>query len=350
MRIGMVTVYQSFNCGSFLQAYAIMRAVEKMGHEPIFFKNKVAKRAWLSYRLMQSAKYILQGQFKRAKHVIEVYKNFRGVERHFNVKPKNDDVALAIYGSDTIWDTTMNYFDSHWKRFYGADFCGKKVAYAVSIGASKPDVLLSCEDICKSVRAFDKIAVRDENTLEFVRGVLGNECDVLRVVDPTMLLEISDYDEITPPCRENGYILFYYFGAISEKLKKEVREYADKTGKKIVVFGVDDGWADVYVTHDPMQMLSYYKNADLVITNTFHGNVFSLIYNKQFISFGSTKPKVRDLLCEFKLSDRLVDDGGDISALLEERIDFTEANELKKEAKVRSLNYLKSAIKKEEKV
>lgn len=350
MKLGMVTVYQSFNCGSFLQAYALKRTLNKMGHETVFLKNETAQHARLSFRLLQAVKYTCLGKFKTAKHLISVYKNFHKARRLFSISSRTDNLDAVVYGSDTIWDTTMNYFDSHWKRFFGADFCGKKVAYAASIGAAKLEELLLREYICEAVRGFDKIAVRDENTLEFVRGVLGNECDALRVVDPTMLLEVSDYDEIAPPCRENGYILFYYFGVISEKLKKEVREYADKTGKKIVVFGVDDGWADVYVTHDPMQMLSYYKNADLVITNTFHGNVFSLIYNKQFISFGSTKPKVRDLLCEFKLSDRLVDDGGDISALLEERIDFTEANELKKEAKVRSLNYLKSAIKKEEKV
>ena len=48
--------------------------------------------------------------------------------------------------------------------------------------------------------------------------------------------------------------------------------------------GADDGFADAYISNDPFLMLSYYKNADLVITNTFHGNIFSIIYNKQFIS------------------------------------------------------------------
>ena len=91
-------------------------------------------------------------------------------------------------------------------------------------------------------------------------------------------------------------------------------------------------------------MIGYYKKADYIVTNTFHGNVFSIIFNKQFVSFGKNKKKVKYLLEEFGLSHRLIDETDSISAVLDTAIDYTRINKTLEEKRNASLQYLEEAL------
>ena len=344
MKVGIVTVYQSYNCGSFLQAYAMQQTLEDFGCQPRFLKNKRTRRSRLWYRMMQAVKYVYAGKPQRAKHLLKVYDNFRRAQRRLTVTAGFTGIDTAVYGSDTIWNIDQKSFLNNWRRFYGADFNGRKIVYAASVGDANEEKLLSHKQICSAVTDFDAIAVRDGATWSFVKACCGVDRHVDFVADPTMLLPVQTYEALAPKLSGQGYILFYYFGAIPEYVKKQVREFADETNRKIVVFGEDDGWADAYVSNDPFLMLGYYKNADYVITNTFHGNVFSIIFNKQFISFGKEKQKVCDLLDTFGLSKRLLDTDAPFVSLFGEEIDYCQTNEKLASLRTHSLEYLHNAI------
>jgi len=344
VKIGIATVYQSYNCGSFFQAYALCETLKKSTDRVFFLENQIAKENKLWYRLLQCMKYVPTGKQDRARFLLNVYFNFRKARALLTTTKCPEAMDVVVYGSDTIWNIDDPYFLKNWRRFWGADFYGKKVAYAASIGSTKQERLLERDNLCKCLAEFDSIAVRDDATYDFVTSVLGSEKEVVRVIDPTLLLTPDEYEKIMPELPEQGYILFYYFGAIPEKVRESIRTYADKTGRRIVVFGEKTGWADEYVSYDPFQMLSYFKNAEYIMTNTFHGSVFSLIFNKKFVSFGKEKQKVRHLLEKFALEERLVEPGEDFLCLLNQEIDYSEVNHKIEIEREKSLSYIESVV------
>lgn len=345
MKIGIVTVNEVFNCGSFLQSYALNKTLTKLCEcKVVFLKNKYPASIKLWYRSLQSLKLFCTGKVHLAKHVLCVYFNFKKAHKKMKIQRTSNGIDLMIYGSDTIWNMNDPYFNEQWKRYWGCDFTGRKVSYAASIDSTPDDALLCRKELCEALDAFDKISVRDISTENFVKKAVLSERDIYRVVDPTMLLDADEYKRMAPHIDQSGFIFFYYFGSVPLNIKKQTIEFAQKTGRKIIAMGSGCDFADKTVCNDPFLMLSYYMNADFVVTNTFHGNIFSLIFNKQFISLGKNKKKVRNLLDEFGQLDRLIDEGTDIESLFNSNIDFDESNRILSISKERSLSYLRDII------
>lgn len=345
MKVGIVTMHHVYNCGSYLQAYALYRVLISMGYDVWFVKNKQNLKSRLAYRLLQTARFVCMGKAEIGLHLLKVYRNFHRAQRVFPVTANIRNMDTVVYGSDTIWNIEQDYFLRHWKRFFGQDYDGKKVGYAVSIGSADAESLCDQELLCNAVAAFDTVMVRDTVTRDFVKKCCGENVDVPCVLDPTMLLTKEDYRELAPTISMRQYILFYFFGTVPEAIKRQVQDFAVATNRKIVVFGQKQDWADVSVSNDPLLMLSYYMHADYVITNTFHGNVFSIIFNKQFISLGREKRKVCDLLSRFDLTHRLVEEDDCIAAHLNQSIDFTAVNQKAADAIVFSKKQLFCAMK-----
>ena len=342
MTVGIVTLYNSFNCGSFLQAYATQEFLKSEGIFPVFCKNKNRKK--FTIRFLIAMKYFCLGNFNRAKHLLKVYKNFKKAQKHFKVTSNMKILDTVIYGSDTIWYYQTDYFKNNWSHFFGADYDGKKISFAASIGSTDINYLSKQNFLSEQINKFTHLSVRDPATYDYVKSVLKKDMNVMQVVDPTMLLTREKYESLAPVIDKKGYILFYYFSAIPKNVKNQVEEFAKKTGREIIVMGENLGWADRYVSNDPFLMLSYYKNADFVVTNTFHGNVFSLIFNKQFISFGKEKPKVVSLLDKFGLNARLCDTDSDFISLFDEKIDYEPINKSLDSMRKQSQDFLISAI------
>ena len=101
---------------------------------------------------------------------------------------------------------------------------------------------------------------------------------------------------------------------------------------------------DINAKKDPWSFLTYYKNADYVVTDTFHGSIFSVIYRKQFISIQRGKDKVSDLLERLQLSSRLVEDNEELSMALEAPIKWESSEHALKELREKSFRYLRDAL------
>lgn len=343
MKIGIVTVYNTENCGSFLQAYALCRALEQKGHQVYFFKGitSLQKKYW--YRLLQATKYVLRRDFLTARELTETYPVYHLLQKKFTVIESLEDMDLVIYGSDTIWNLADGYFLKHWKHFFGYGVGAKKISYAASAGPTTLDMFEQISEIKETLSEFSGLSVRDVPTGKIVRALLPEHEGVTQVADPTMLLACEDYEEISVTCTEKDFILVYYFGNMPEALIKSIQMFAKEKNKKIVAFGKQP-WADKMVPFDPRQMLGYYKYADYVITNTFHGNIFSILYQKQFLSFGKQKRKVVALLQEFGLADRLLDETEDIDSVFMESIDHNTVEQVLQEKRKISYQYLEKFL------
>ena len=346
MNVGIVTVYNSHNCGSYLQAIALCEYIKTLGYDVRFVKNKIHPQSRPVYKMELALKYFLKGEFKKACGIVKGSTNFVRARKKFAYYASSNSVDVCVYGSDTIWNLNSTHLKSQWKFYFGKSYNGKKIAYAPSIGETSVDSVLKNLDLCDCIKKFSRLSVRDENTYKVVSTVLGKNAEITYVVDPTMLMPKSFYEGIASECKDKNFILFYYFGIPDKAYMDEIKKYAKENDKKIICFGDNINGVDKKIPFSPLDMMGYYSKADLVITNTFHGNVFSLIFNKPFINIDAGKAKVDDLLKTFGLSERTIKDAKDFTVAVSKELDYNNINILLEQKKQASGEYLKNALKK----
>jgi len=332
MKIGIVTVYNSYNCGSFLQAYALYKTLKKNEVDVSFLKREPYRIGTFYYRFGKASKAFLKGHPIRALFIIREHFNFKSVQK---ILPKIDSlegIDLVIYGSDTIWNIEAAYFKENWEKYWGKDVENKKITYAASVGSTDENAFYENPGFKKCINDFSDVSVRDEHTYSIALNLLESKKPVM-VVDPTILLSVEEYDEIMGKCSRKDFILVYYFGKMTKKQKQAVEEFAKSQNKRIIYFGKN-------IPYSPKLMIAYYKAADYVITNTFHGNVFSILFNKKFISYGKEQKKVVDLLKEFGLSHRLLNNEDSITEILSAEINYDKINATLAEKRQQSLDFL----------
>ena len=119
MKIGIVTVYNSYNCGSFLQAYALYRTLLDEGNDVAFLHRKIYKTNKLYYRVFMAAKKAYRKNIKRAWFTVAEYFLFNKNQKCLPKIETLDGRDLVIYGSDTIWNMEEPYLKENWKRYWG---------------------------------------------------------------------------------------------------------------------------------------------------------------------------------------------------------------------------------------
>lgn len=336
MNIGIVTVYNSYNCGSYLQAYALYKTLSKQGNIVAFLKREPYRLGTLRYRICKAIKALLKGHPIKALFIIKEHFNFKKIQKKLPKISTLDGVDLVIYGSDTIWNLEAAYFKANIEKYWGIGVENKKITYAASVGSTKAENFYEDPVFKKSINDFCGVAVRDEHTYTIAKNLLEGR-EPTRVIDPTMLLSTDDYSELIAKSSKEGFILVYYFGKMPKKQKVMLKKFAQSQNKKIITFGKS-------VPFFPEYMLAYYKAADYVITNTFHGNIFSIMFNKRFVSYGKEQKKVVGLLEEFGLSHRLLNDDDVIDQVLLSEINYDEVNAVLSKKREQSLEYLNQFI------
>ena len=348
MRIGLLNFHYAYNYGAVLQSTALMKQLQKMGHSvelinyrPFYqmqyylpYPNpfKAFMCAWrkmkydgLNNRILFSVKWFVRTILnyrhardrKELKELFTPYvrKNFREVGSYESLRGlvKNPPYSFDAYvcGSDQLWnpDVTWGIDPAYYLNFGDVN---RRIAYAVS--PCGLDCKKYYQDIKTAGANLDFISLRENEKLSDLSLVLNRD-DIIVCPDPTLLLSENDYEEFEEPMQypNNGYVLFYGF---SDKEKNEhIKEITKRIAKlfqlPIIDMSIDDfEWNDTSVTKihvTPGQFLSYIKNARYVITNSFHGTVFSIIYKKQFstICKTGTASRMEELLDKLNLHERI---------------------------------------------
>jgi hypothetical protein len=203
------------------------------------------------------------------------------------------------------------------------------------------------DQIAMHLNTFAAISVRDNNSFEIVRELTGKIPELH--VDPVLLY---NYDAWIPECVSIvNYILVYaYPGRInSSEEVSSIKRFAKEVGKDIITVGIPQAWCNNHISATPFELVAYIKNADYIITDTFHGAVFSIKYNKPFAVFVrqdivtenySNEQKVSSLLGLFGLNNRLLLDPIGLTETICRPIDFDKVNEVIKYQTERSVSYL----------
>ena len=334
LKIGTLTFHIAHNYGAMLQAYALPTAVRKMGYscEVIDYRfplidswsrverlgDLIAKYGWIGGGL-RYVKRIATGYYRRK----DMHINFDYFER--NIIPTSKKIYRAksdlnllpydviIFGSDQIWNSSITGGIS--EEYIGAFEClpkTKKIAYAASCGTAdfQPESKEFYDDCLKS---FYAVSVRES---EFAKTLIARGIKSTCVVDPTLLLTAEDWKKLLPQKQteqKRKYLLLYAFEE-DEKLYGLAREYAQKNDLEIIAiaYAKKDSMYGMTVLTDcgPLEFLSLFANAEHVITTSFHGTVFSIIFHKDFhcIPHPQYRERTDSLLSLLELSDHNVNE------------------------------------------
>ena len=355
MNIAIITHPAFTNYGGILQAYALQTILQRLGHEVKkveFPFDYYHPRMTLGHRLASICKQSLKRYIARQSHtIIDLdgygYKKSKEamvhtrtfVEEHINSLIVNDLSEIRgkfdcfVSGSDQVW---RYYGYDQALLHYFLDFTKndnvKRIGYAVSFGKNKADYPQALQEKCKALaKKFDAISVREDSGIDICK----NEFDVyaIKVLDPTLLLSSADYiallgKEIKPKHHIACYILD------ESKEKTQMLETASKTFSIPLLYlnalsDPPNEYFDWRVQPSVESWLEGIATSDCVITDSFHGCVFSIIFNKPFWAIANKErglDRFLSLLKMFDLEDRLITDK-DFKFSLSNNIDWEHVNQ-----------------------
>ena len=319
MKIGILTYHRSHNYGALLQAVALHYRLSQMGYEVYFidYWPKYHRQLYALFSIRQALRYGIKGsirytwraisKYQRRKARYDSFRNFiqTYIEPYCSPYTDKDKYDVIIYGSDQIWRKQPG-LSGRFNPVYFADNilrADKHIAYAASMGIV--DLTEKDKDFLKNkLGKFARISVR-ENNLSGALKEMGIQNEV--VLDPTLLLSSEEWERLMPikrVCNEK-YVLYYRLqrGDFDEKY---VEKFAQSLGCKLIILdgAVGNKKENILSEAGPLEFLSTIRYADFVLTSSYHGLVFSLIFNKMFYaSFPFNAARAQSILAKLNLTE-----------------------------------------------
>lgn len=350
MKIGILTYHRAHNYGALLQAYALQTYLRKLGHKVEiidYWPDYHAENYQLiphfkaqSFKGKVKSILLLTIGYSRTLKLSRLYKKF--IHEQFCVphKPRYEskeamkeiEYDVVVYGSDQIWRRSDFPLFKGYSDVYFGNYpikVKRKITYAASMGVIDVDD----EDkanIRQMLANFDAISVREEALKQLIDDITGNPVPL--VLDPVFLLEKEEWLQlITQPITaiQDKYILFYQLMKSDEAILFTNRLEALYGYKVIEILGRVEPmlFGDRYLqTASPTDFISLIKNAEIIVSTSFHGVAFSLLFEKQFYALGmkNNSGRVKSLLDKLDISHRLLSDTNQID--LKDKIDYDKVN------------------------
>lgn len=351
MKIGIMSMQRIRNYGSFMQAFCLKRMLEQNNNQVCFVDFHAGDPVSNEKNIDNVSKLSIGKLIKKKITSVKfaVLYNYIWLPKYLGVKKEkcfNPKIDKLVIGSDEVFNCTQSSKTvGYSKELFGY---GRKnvLTYAASFGYTTGERLKRYKidtEVSKMLKSISSISVRDKNSYNIVKELTGIKPEVN--LDPVLVSDISKME--LPQIKIKNYIVVYsYCGRITEKESKYIRAFADKHHKKIISLGYYNSYADKNIVANPFKMLAYFKNADYVITDTFHGSIFSIIYEKKFVTLirKTNSEKLGDLLERLNLSDRELDELDDLEVKMNTYIDYEKVKEILNNERKHTLNYLKSNL------
>lgn len=381
MKIGILTQPLVNNYGGLLQAWALQRTLNQMGHQVIIIDRHSVRRKDLILprriaSIIKTELYILLGREKRRVNLSEyqtnnIRKNIIPFieERYLGISPQlytnkalrqyvdKENFDAFVVGSDQVWrpcysPSIGNYF----LDFLPAESRAKRIAYAASFGVDNWEYTAKQTEVFRSLaQKFNLITVRESSGVKLVEEHLN--CKATHVLDPTMLISKEDYigliNEPTVNLRKSAGKLFCYVLDQNPELQNIINRVEKETKRKAyycnaprkAITSDDVKHLDECVFPPVEQWLKSFQDAEMVVTDSFHGTVFSIIFNKPFwVVTNKERGESRfiSLLKLFGLSNRIIRDVSGVN--WKESIDWDTVNEKRMNLTRASKNLLLTAL------
>lgn len=383
MKVGLCACYSNRNYGSMLQSLATQKSIEQLGHqcEMIRYKKKLS-----ALQLVRQFPRLLNGgnikKIQKRQEARNAAKDHPDIEAQRALRRKyfdkyRDEVFTslseefvgfeALRAGSSRYDAVVVGSDQMWlpsglpTNFYNLQFAAagvRRISYATSFGVSVIPWYQRSRT-ADFLQKIDFLSVREDSGSKICRDVAGVEAKV--VVDPTLLLTREEWGKTVPFQKiiDGSYIFCYFLGANS-LCRKEARRISKETGLPIVtlrhldeIIVSDEEFGD-YAPYnvDPAGFVNLIRGAKYVLTDSFHGTVFSILYKRQFATFyrfsladrQSRNSRIDSLFSHLGLEGNLVT--GEVSALsaLNKFIDFKDVDERLTLWREESWNFLRKAL------
>lgn len=378
-KIAILTQPLHNNYGGLLQAYALKEVLQGMGHEVVIInrQNKIPF-PWRKYASYVKRRLLGQpippNYFISYKHKETISENNRLFKEKYipnlselittsNGMSKINDMGFDILlaGSDQCWrprysPAITNYFFDFAKDNKNI----KRISYAASFGVSHWEFTEEDATTAKElIQLFDAISVREDSAVDLVKEHLGRD-DAMHVLDPTMLLNAEHYKRISEKehmPQSPGNLKMYILDRTEEK-DQIVSTIAQQLGlKSFEVYpnkriGIDELTKhniNDFVFPSPAAWLRGFQDAKFVVADSFHGIVFSILFNVPFLAIGNKErglTRFTSLLRMFKLEDRLITDFSNFDAdeFLKKEVNWEKVNKILEVERKKAMRFLRTAL------
>lgn len=360
MKIGIVTQQLYNNYGAFLQTYALQKMLQRLNFEPVtidyqfrlpYYRCLLSWVKTLVNRLVGKKRvFIRNHQYQRTgcfsdfadKHL----KLTEIVHRYHPQLVHRYEFDAVISGSDQVWRCAYNYYMADMFLRFVKTKSVKKIAYAASFGCSYWDGGKRLAKKCATyARKLDAISVRENSGIQICRDLFG--VTAVQMPDPTLLATVEDYETVIDsdptdvPC--GNYFASYVLdsSASIQSLISELQNNLKMPGVQLI----SDRREPVSIA----QWLRSVRDCDYFVTDSFHGCVFAIIYNKPFVCLGNEgrgSARFDTLLGIFGLEGRMCTSAApeEVRRVLDTPIDWERVNAIHDSERERGINFLKENL------
>lgn len=376
-KIGIITIIKANNYGAELQAYATQKVFNKIDNcsaeiiDYIFYKNPLYKKSKSSspsfkfsikqkisefiYPILSKIKYSIGRNIYKIRserfnkfHLnnTKLSKTYYSIEELYNNPPLYD---IYVSGSDQIWNPRLyTSLEPYFLTFVSNK--AKKISYASSFGVSVLPV--ECKEIYRKwLKSYYAISVRESNAIDIIDS-LGLES--ICTLDPTLLLNKGEWSSVANKIDVPDNYLVIYELSDSKYLRSLANEISNIFGLKIVRLCKDIGYKDnsngIINIQDagPAEFIFLFKNANYIITNSFHGTAFSIIFEKNFYTIirenKNNNSRIVSLAKLLGLENRIIKEGMSIKDIDLSNIHYEYILDKLEYEKTRSINFIKDCI------
>lgn len=380
MKIAILTLPLNLNYGGILQCYALQTVLERMGHEVIVLNRKfnnpplrevmlqlgsivkcVVRKYFLGNRSIRLSNPFLHNYYIKypiwdsSANISFIHSNFKFTPSTTSSRALRNYVLrhqldCIVVGSDQVWrECYCPCITDYFLGFLPSGCKVRKIAYAASFGVQDSPISARWLDECiRLAGRFDALSVREDSGVTLMQEVFGLQAK--HVLDPTMLLEREDYRLLVSKedkAAASTGVLAYILDKTPEK-KQIMDDVAGKLQLPCRSFIPDA--EKVCVLPSVGQWLAAFDRAGFVITDSFHGCVFSILFRKNFIVILNKDrgaDRFHSLLKQFGLQNRLISGYGDLekrAGELFKPIDYAAVEEKLSRLKADSLRFLREAL------
>lgn len=265
------------------------------------------------------------------------------------------EVDVLVIGSDEVFNCTQAGENVGYSpELFGKNARAKKIiTYAASFGDTTYDKLQRygvTDDLMKWVSRINNISVRDNNSKEIITS-LCKKTPIINL-DPVLVGNIEKLKWKKPDLEYEYIVLYGYEYRFSKEECDKILHFAKSENCKVIALGERQFKSDIFIKCRPDEVLGYFSEAKYIITDTFHGSIFSIINHKKFVSLirkatpqsSGNRQKLGFLLEQLYLQERLINSIDELSEKMHKNIDYVNVDKIREEERNKTMKYLENCI------
>ena len=324
-KIGIVTI-NDYNFGNRLQNYAMLKVLSNYGDVENIVRYFDAENLTFAASLKKKIKKFIKtiiGRLKKYRNFDKFNKKYiknskYKFSKNLNYNKLNNYFDYFVAGSDQVWNPIF-FKNNMYINMLGFTPCEKRIAVAPSIAIETLNEEQQSE-FKKYLSNFKALSCREQQGSELITSLINKEVQTL--IDPTLMLSADDWDKVIvkPKCHneKEKYILLYFLGTMTKEYEEKIDNLSKKFKLKIINLKLDTNYLDC----GPSEFVYLIKNAQLVITDSFHGSVFSVLYDRPLLILErqekylkSMNTRITNLLDKLHLNDNVYTNANKVISL-----------------------------------